>query len=125
MLSACPDGFDDYRKDPIDGSWTLLSVEGFDGCTVSDGELTVYDIEGESLSGDFYWSATCDAGMDIAEAGDIAAIEVDLRGSDYGMDILIHTPANRAIDWDCAMADNELTCSGGDPTPTVFEFVRN
>ena len=123
-LVGCKDQFDDYQANPIAGTWTLLSVEGIPGCTVTSGELQFFDIEGMPIRGDFNWSASCGDGDGISEAGDVQAVETDKWGEDYGVDILLHTPSAQALDWDCAMSEPELTCIESGDAVVVFEFTR-
>jgi hypothetical protein len=123
-LTGCKEEFSEYQQNPIAGTWSLQSVEGMAGCTATSGTLSVIDVEDMPLTGDFTWAANCIAGNGISEAGDIQSIETDEWGVDYGVDILLHTPNSRALDWDCSMNDPEMTCIESGVQVVVFEFTR-
>ena len=124
IFVACRDNYDDFQPDPLSGDWELVSVEGVAGCTATSGTLQVVEIEGMGFSGDFNWSASCEGGSTISEAGDVASVEVDVSGRDYGIDITLHTPEVRALDWDCTMAGNELECIESDAVVKIYAFTR-
>ncbi len=123
-FAACKDNFDDFVEDPLSADWELVSVEGMADCTATGGTLQVVEIEGMGFSGDFNWTASCTDGSSIAEAGDITSVEVDTSGRDYGIDIVLHTPATEALDWDCTMNGDELSCVESGANVVIYEFSR-
>lgn len=123
-LAACRDNFDDFVPDPLSADWELESVEGVADCTATGGTLQVVEVQDVGFQGDFTWTASCTSGENIAKAGDITGVEVDMRGADYGIDILLHTPETEALDWDCTMSGDTLNCVESGAVVVIYEFRK-
>ena len=123
-FAGCRDNFDDAQADPLSADWALQSVEGVPDCTATSGTLQIVEVEGMGFSGDFSWSAACTGSPNFAKAGDVIGVEVDDPGRDYGVDILLHTPSAEALDWDCTMSGDELTCQESGAVVVIYEFQR-
>lgn len=123
LIVACRADIKASDVDPIVETWELQSVELEEGCTLLEGELEMVQAEDGTLGGDFEWMASCPAGEDIHEVGTVDMVEVDVSGSDYGLDISLTMPAGGTIDLDCIMNRPSMTCTESGPPIRVFEYA--